>query len=69
IVKEGGVVYLSFFFIVTLFDGVLSTLIIKVRDFIRTQLREFQYLDDNGQFKILPEYPEFAWFEGVVNAV
>ncbi|BAN92737.1 Uncharacterised protein [Streptococcus dysgalactiae subsp. equisimilis] len=47
----------------------MPTLIIKARDFIRTQLREFQYLDDNGQFQILPEYPEFAWFEGVVNAV
>ncbi|HFI0394103.1 TPA: ATP-binding protein [Streptococcus suis] len=51
------------------FDDALPSLIIKVRDFIRTQLREFQYLDDNGQFQILPEYPEFAWFEGVVNAV
>lgn len=51
------------------FDDALPTLIIKVRDFIRTQLREFQYLDDNGQFHILPEYPEFAWFEGIVNAV
>ncbi|MFM0877456.1 ATP-binding protein [Streptococcus suis] len=51
------------------FDDALPTLVIKVRDFIRTQLREFQYLDDNGQFQILPEYPEFAWFEGVVNAV
>ncbi|HFI0456793.1 TPA: ATP-binding protein [Streptococcus suis] len=51
------------------FDDALPTLIIKVRDFIRTQLREFQYLDDNGQFQVLPEYPEFAWFEGVVNAV
>ena len=51
------------------FDEALSFLIVKVRDFIRTQLREFQYLDDNGQFQILHEYPEFAWFEGVVNAV
>ncbi|HHW3837856.1 TPA: ATP-binding protein [Streptococcus suis] len=51
------------------FDDALPVLITKVRDFIRTQLREFQYLDDNGQFQILPEYPEFAWFEGVVNAV
>lgn len=51
------------------FDDALPTLIIKVRDFIRTQLREFQYLDDNGQFQIFPEYPEFAWFEGIVNAV
>lgn len=41
----------------------------KVRDFVRTQLREFQYLDNDGQFKTLPEYPEFAWFEGIVNAV
>ncbi|HFI0302769.1 TPA: ATP-binding protein [Streptococcus suis] len=51
------------------FDDALPTLITKVRDFIRTQLREFQYLDNDGQFQILPEYPEFAWFEGVVNAV
>ena len=51
------------------FDDALPTLIIKVRDFIRTQLREFQYLDNDGQFQILPEYPEFAWFEGIVNAV
>lgn len=51
------------------FDDALPILIIKVRDFIRTQLREFQYLDDDGQLQILPEYPEFAWFEGVVNAV
>ncbi|HEM3624487.1 ATP-binding protein [Streptococcus suis] len=51
------------------FDEALPTLITQVRDFIRTQLREFQYLDNDGQFQILPEYPEFAWFEGVVNAV
>ena len=51
------------------FDDALPSLIIKARDFIRTQLREFQYLDNNGQFQILPEYPEFAWFEGIVNAV
>lgn len=44
-------------------------MITKVRDFVRTQLREFQYLDNDGQFKTLPEYPEFAWFEGIVNAV
>ena len=50
------------------FEDPLPTLITKVRDFVRTQLREFQYLDV-GQFKTLPEYPEFAWFEGIVNAV
>ncbi len=36
---------------------------------MKTQLREFQYLDENGEFKIIPEYPEFAWFEGIINAV
>ena len=36
---------------------------------ISEQLREFQYLGDDGRFKIIPEYPEFAWFEGLVNAV
>ena len=24
---------------------------------------------DDGKPKIIPEYPEFAWFEGLVNAV
>ncbi|QQC56513.1 cell filamentation protein Fic [Streptococcus dysgalactiae] len=50
-------------------ENLFPRLITKVRDFVRTQLREFQYLDNDGQFKTLPEYPEFAWFEGIVNAV
>lgn len=33
------------------------------------QLREFQYLDEDGIFKIIPEYSEFAWFEGIVNSL
>ena len=32
-------------------------------------LRDFQVLDDNVRFKTVPEYPRFAWFEGLVNAV
>ena len=39
------------------------------KEFISSQLREFQYLGDDGRFKVIPEYPEFAWFEGLVNAV
>ena len=40
------------------------------KDFIGTQLREFTAMDrDTGQFQIVPEYPEFAWLEGIVNAV
>ncbi|MBP5595654.1 MAG: putative DNA binding domain-containing protein [Pseudobutyrivibrio sp.] len=42
----------------------------KTKDFISTQLREFTALNGTtGQFQIVPEYPEFAWLEGIVNAV
>lgn len=51
------------------FDGPIPRIIIEAREFINTQLREFQYLDMDGKFKIMPEYPEFAWFEGIVNAL
>ena len=48
----------------------LPRLIKKAREFISTQLREFTSLDGKtGRFHIVPEYPEFAWLEGVVNAV
>lgn len=40
------------------------------KDFISSQLREFTALDPaTGKFQIVPEYPEFAWLEGIVNAV
>ena len=39
------------------------------RAFINTQMREFQYLNSEGIFERMPEYPEFAWFEGIVNAL
>ncbi|QIW14956.1 ATP-dependent DNA helicase RecG [Pasteurellaceae bacterium RH1A] len=51
------------------FDGAIPDIIHKAKAFISSQLREFQYLDDDGRFKIMPEYPEFAWFEGIVNAL
>lgn len=51
------------------FEEALPRLINKVKDFVATQLRDFQYLDEQGLFKVMPEYPEFAWFEGIVNAV
>ena len=48
----------------------LPRLLVKAREFISTQLREFTSLDvKTGRFKVVPEYPEFAWLEGVVNAV
>lgn len=51
------------------FDGAIPKIIRESKEFIASQLREFQYLDRDGRFKIMPEYPEFAWFEGVVNAL
>lgn len=40
------------------------------KDFIGNQLREFMALDAvSGKFYTVPEYPEFAWLEGIVNAV
>lgn len=26
-------------------------------------------LQNDGMFITIPEYPEFAWFEGIVNAI
>lgn len=51
------------------FEGPLPRLIEEVRSAVSAQLREFQFLDRNGLFTVVPEYPEFAWFEGLINAV
>ncbi len=48
----------------------LLRIIDKTREFVVTQLREFTALNEKtGRFQIVPEYPEFAWLEGIVNAV
>lgn len=51
------------------FDGPIPRVIDEAKKMISAQLREFQFLGDDGVFKVIPEYPEFAWFEGLVNAV
>lgn len=51
------------------FDGPIPRVIDEAKAMISSQLREFQFLGDDGVFKVIPEYPEFAWFEGLVNAV
>ena len=43
--------------------------VLKARDFINSQLREFTHLNQKGIFETVPEYPEFAWYESLVNAV
>lgn len=52
-----------------IFDSAIPKIIVEARSFINTQLREFQYLNSEGIFERMPEYPEFAWFEGIVNAL
>ena len=48
----------------------LLTIIDESKKFIATQLREFTMLNlQTGRFQTVPEYPEFAWQEGIVNAV
>lgn len=51
------------------FEGPLPKIIENAHVAISAQLRDFQYLNDAGTFVTVPEYPEFAWFEGIVNAV
>lgn len=51
-------------------ESPILRIIQQSKEFIGTQLREFMALDsDTGKFYSVPEYPEFAWLEGVVNAV
>ncbi len=51
------------------FEGPLPRVIEEVHNAVSAQLREFQFLDERGIFVAVPEYPEFAWLEGLVNAV
>ena len=37
--------------------------------FIKSQIKEHTYLNKDGHFVTVPEYPEFCWMELIVNAV
>lgn len=51
-------------------EAPIPILIEKARDVIQSQLREFTALEsDTGKFTMVPEYPKFAWQEGIVNAI
>lgn len=42
----------------------------KAQKIIGAQLRQFTSLDPTtGRFRTVPEYPEFAWQEGLINAI
>ena len=51
------------------FDKCLYRTLEEAKEFINSQLREFTYLNQDGIFVTVPEYPEFAWYEGLVNAI
>ena len=51
------------------FDKCLFKTLEQAKEFINSQLREFTHLNENGVFETVAEYPEFAWYEGLVNAV
>ena len=54
----------------TTIEEPLLKIIDKAKGFIASQLREFTMLNvQTGKFQNVPEYPEFAWQEGIVNAV
>ena len=47
----------------------LPLMIEEGRNLIGSQMREFQRLGREGKFVKVPEYPDFAWLEGLVNAI
>lgn len=51
-----------------IFDGTIPRSLRGITNLIKSQLREFQFLGKDGTFQGVPESPEFAWFEGIVNA-
>ena len=53
-----------------IFEEPILRLIEKTKTFISSQLRDFTTLNpQSGRFETTPEYPEFAWQEGIINAI
>ncbi|WP_150539970.1 RNA-binding domain-containing protein [Actinobacillus vicugnae] len=52
------------------FENNIPNLIQIIRDFLKISLSDYYFLDlQSGKFVKIPEYPEEAWLEGVVNAL
>ncbi len=51
------------------FEGPIAKQIAELAEVIKSQIREFSFLGSDGKFKTVLEYPEFAWYEAVVNAI
>ncbi|EEH67995.1 MULTISPECIES: ATP-binding protein [Acinetobacter] len=52
------------------FENNIPRLIDELRLFLKTSFRDYYFLDiKEGKFIKVPEYPEDAWLEGIVNAL
>jgi len=52
------------------FENNIPNLIDELKTFLKASFRDYHLLDlEEGKFKKVPEYPEEAWLEGVVNAL
>jgi len=49
-------------------EGPIPILITRTAEVLRQQLREFSHFGKDGKFYTMPEYPEEAWYEVIVNA-
>ncbi|MDT0648109.1 ATP-binding protein [Zunongwangia sp. F260] len=52
------------------FENNIPKLINELKTFLRASFRDYHFLDiGEGKFKKVPEFPEEAWLEGIVNAL
>jgi ATP-dependent DNA helicase RecG len=52
------------------FENNIPWIIGDVKSFLKAALKDYYYLDiESGMFLKVPEYPEEAWLEGIVNAL
>lgn len=52
------------------FENNIPNLIDKLHYFLKVSLRDYYFLNiEEGKFVKVPEYPEAAWLEGIVNAL
>ncbi|MFA9212398.1 MAG: ATP-binding protein [Candidatus Methylacidiphilales bacterium] len=52
------------------FENNIPWIIGRVKNFLRATLKDYYFLDlETGRFNKVPEYPEEAWLEGIVNAL
>jgi ATP-dependent DNA helicase RecG len=52
------------------FENNIPWIIGKIKEFLQATLKDYYFLDlEMGRFNKVPEYPEEAWLEGIVNAL